>query len=108
VLTRKQWKSVVDFSRAVNARMITSFATGGGTCNANGVWTAKEASRFLAYRKSIGCDIAAAEFMNEPTTAAMGGAPKGYDATAYGRDLAVFVPIIRKTAPEMIILGPAQ
>jgi hypothetical protein len=28
--------------------------------------------------------------MNEPTLAGMGGAPVGYDARTYGRDLAVF------------------
>ena len=30
--------------------------------------------------KQSGCKIAAAEFMNEPNLAAMGGAPDGYDA----------------------------
>lgn len=108
VLARQQWKGVVDFSHAVNAKIITSFATGVGTRNQDGVWTPKEAGRFLAYTQSIGGDIAVAEFMNEPTAASMGGAPKGYDATDYGRDIAVFVPFIRKTAPDMIILGPGS
>lgn len=46
--------------------------------------------------------------MNEPTAAAMGGAPKGYDAAAYGRDLAVFRPFIKDAAPDMIFLGPGS
>lgn len=108
VLTRKEWKGVVDFAHAVNAEIVTSFATSAGTRNAAGVWTPTEARKFLAYTKSIGGNIAAAEFMNEPTVAAMGGAPKGYDAADYGRDLAVFVPFIRKTAPDMLILGPGS
>lgn len=108
VLTRKEWKGVVDFAHAVNAKIVTSFATSPGTRNAAGVWTPTEARKFLAYTKSIGGNIAAAEFMNEPTAAAMGGAPKGYDAADYGRDLAVFVPFIKKTAPSMIILGPGS
>lgn len=108
VLTRQQWKGVVDFAHAVNAKIVTSFATSPGTRNAAGVWTPTEARKFLAYTKSIGGNIAAAEFMNEPTVAAMGGAPKGYDAADYGRDLAVFVPFIKKTAPNMIILGPGS
>ena len=33
--------------------------------------------------------------MNEPTLAAMGGAPDGYDAAAYGRDFKAFVAFIR-------------
>src|SRR6266699_845049 len=46
--------------------------------------------------------------MNEPTYAAMGGAPKGYDAASYGRDIAVFRPFLRKTAPDTIFLVPGS
>jgi len=108
VLTRGQWKGVVDFSHAVDAKIVTSFATSAGTRDAGGVWTPKQARQLLAYTKSIGGSIAAAEFMNEPTFAAVGGAPKGYDAAAYARDLAVFRPFAKETAPEMAILGPGS
>ena len=108
VLTRKQWKGVIDFSHAADAKIITSFATSMGTRDAAGVWTTEQASRWLAYTKSIGGNIAAAEYMNEPTFAAFAGVPKGYDAEAYARDVAVFVPFIRKTAPDMVILGPGS
>jgi heparanase len=108
VLTRQQWKGVVDFARAVDAKIVTSFATSPGTRNRAGVWTPDQARKFLASTNSIGGSIAAAEFMNEPTYAAMGGAPKGYDAAAYARDIAVFRPFIKGTAPEMIFLGPGS
>ncbi len=108
VLTQSEWKGVVDFSRAANAAIVTSFATSLGPRNAQGVWTPKQARQLLAYTKSVGGQIAAAEFMNEPTYAAMGGAPKGYDAEAYGRDVTVFRPFIRKIAPGMIFLGPGS
>jgi heparanase len=108
VLTRQQWNGVVDFAHAVDAKIVTSFATSPGTRNAAGVWTPDQARQLLAYTKSIGGTIAAAEFMNEPTFAAMGGAPKGYDAAGYGRDIAVFRPFIKETAPEIIFLGPGS
>ena len=108
VLTRQQWKGVVDFSHAVDAKIISSFATSAGTRDASGVWTPAEATKFLAYTRSIGGSIAAAEFMNEPTAAPFAGVPKGYDATSFGHDISVFVPFIRKAAPEMIILGPGS
>ncbi|MEO6966729.1 MAG: hypothetical protein ABI076_12680 [Acidobacteriaceae bacterium] len=85
VLTRKQWKGVVDFSHAVDAQIVTSVATSAGTRNAAGVWTPDQAGKFLSYTRSIGGNIAAAEFMNEPTFAAGGGAPKGYNAASFGR-----------------------
>lgn len=108
VLTRKEWKGVVDFAHAVDARIVTSFAVSGGVRNADGVWTPDEAAKFLAYSKSIGGDIAAAEFFNEPTFATIGGAPKGYDGTAYGRDYKVFHTFAKANAPGMVILGPGS
>jgi heparanase 1 len=108
VLTRAQWKSVVDFAKAVDAGIVTSFATSTGTRDARGVWTPIQAQKLLDYTAAVGGSIAAAEFMNEPTIAAMGGAPPGYDAAAYGRDLAVFRPFAKRAAPGMLLLGPGS
>ncbi|MGP8243314.1 MAG: hypothetical protein ACLQVN_02225 [Bryobacteraceae bacterium] len=107
VLTRQQWRGVVEFSRAVNAAIVTSFAVSEGVRDANGVWTPDQARALLAFTKAIGGKISAAEFFNEPTFAALGGAPKGYTAAAYGRDFSVFFALARKAAPEMLILGPS-
>ncbi|MGA3268584.1 MAG: hypothetical protein ABSE16_17395 [Verrucomicrobiota bacterium] len=108
VLTRQQWKGVIDFAHAVNAEIVTSFAISPGTRDANGVWMPAQARRFLDYTRSVGGSIAAAEFMNEPTMARMGGAPVGYDAAAYGRDFKVFLPFVKQAAPGMLILGPGS
>jgi glycosyl hydrolase family 79 len=108
VLTHQQWRGVVNFSKAVDAGIVTSFATGVGTRNAQGVWTAEQAKRFLAYTRSIGGRIVAAEWMNEPTLAAMGGAPAGYSAADYGRDFKILHAFARQSAPEMLILGPGS
>ena len=105
VLTRQEWKGVIDFSHAVNAEVVTSVATGPGPRDAQGVWTAEQARELFEYTKSVGGRIAASEFMNEPTFAAMGGAPKGYDAASYGRDVEVFRSFLRKTAPDTLFLG---
>ncbi len=106
VLTREQWKGVVDFARAVNAQLVTSFATSVGTRDKSGKWTPVQAQRLLEYTKSVGGSIAAAEFMNEPTFAELGGAPKGYDAAAFARDVQVFVPFMKRASAQTIILGP--
>ena len=106
VLTRDEWKGVIDFAGAVNAEIVTSFAFSPGTRDASGAWTPKEADKFLDSTKAMGGRIAAAEFMNEPTAAAMGGAPKGYDVAAYARDIAAFKPYLKKASPGTIFLGP--
>jgi heparanase len=106
VLTRREWAGVVDFAHAVNAGIVTSFAISAGVRDSAGLWTPDQARRFLAYTKSIGGDIEAAEFFNEPTFAAMEGAPPGYDAAAYARDFAVFRPFAKAMTPAMLIVGP--
>ncbi len=106
VLTRPQWKGVIDFSNALDAKIVTSFSIGAGTRDAQGVWTPSEAQKVLAYTKAAGGRIAAVEFFNEPNLAAIGGAPKGYDAAAFGRDFKVFRSFIRASDPRMKILGP--
>jgi heparanase 1 len=108
VLTRAEWKGVIDFSRAVNAEIVTSVATGPGSRDAQGVWTSDQARQLFEFTKSAGGRIAASEFMNEPTYAAMGGAPKGYDAASFGRDVAVFRTFLQKTTPDTLFLGPGS
>src|SRR3954468_694344 len=98
VLSRTQWQGVVDFARAVNAQIVASFATGVGTRDSAGVWTAEQAARLVDYTSAISGRIAAAEFMNEPNLAVMGGAPAGYDAAAYGRDFKRFHAFARAVA----------
>ena len=106
ILTRAQWRGVLDFSKAVDAPIVTSFAVSTGVRDANGRWTPVEAQKFLAFTHASGGKIAAAEFFNEPTMAALGGAPKGYDAAAYGSDFHVFQAFLHQAAPEAKILGP--
>ncbi|MCX6633157.1 MAG: cellulase family glycosylhydrolase [Candidatus Solibacter sp.] len=108
VLTRKQWKGVVDFSRAVDAKIISSFAGSDGVRDANGVWTPAEAQKILAYTKSLNGEIAALELFNEPNQGVGTGQGTPYNAAVYGRDFKVFLPFIRKAAPTMVVLGPGS
>jgi hypothetical protein len=108
LLRRERWKDVIDFAQAVHAKMMTSMATSPGARDAAGLWQSDQANRLFAYTKAVGGSIAAAEFMNEPTLAAMGGAPKGYDAAAYGRDFKAFHAFIKDSQPDLIVLGPGS
>ena len=108
VLTRKEWKGVIDFSQAVDAKIVTSFAISAGTRDASGVWTPNLAQQWVSYTKSVGGSFAAAEFMNEPNIAmdGGGGAPKDYNAADFGRDIAVFHAFQIQFLPDMLFLGP--
>jgi len=106
VLTAKEWKGVLDFSKAVDAKLVTSFAIGTGVRDPSGVWTTAQAQKLVDFTKANGGQIALAEFFNEPTFASMGGAPKGYTAADYGRDFKIFVAFLRKNSPGTKIVGP--
>nr|WP_233286930.1 hypothetical protein [Bradyrhizobium oropedii] len=106
VLTRQQWRDVIDFSHTVGASIVTSFAISPGTRDAAGRWTSEQARQLLAFTRKTDRQIAAAEFMNEPDLPAIGGAPERDDAAAYGRDFATFRAFMKATAPDVTILGP--
>jgi heparanase len=96
-LTREQWKGVIEFARAVDARLVISFATSAGTRDARGIWMPTQASRLIAYTHALGGEIAAAEFTNEP---------EGDDAADFGRDLSAFRSLLKQASPETVLLGP--
>ena len=106
VLSSERWRSVVDFAQAVDARIVTSFAISAGNRDATGAWKPDQADRLVRFTHSIGGKIAAAEFMNEPDLAEIGGAPAGYDAAAYGRDFRIFDAFLKQASPQTTILGP--
>lgn len=108
VLTAAQWRKVIDFAHAVDASLVTSFAISDGTRDGKGLWTPQQARRLLDYTRAIGGRIAAAEFMNEPSMAGIGGAPKGYSAADYARDAGIFTKFMRAEAPGTMILGPGS
>ena len=107
VLTRPEWKGVIDFSQAVGAPLVTSVAVSEGTRDAAGVWTPAQAKALFDYTKSIGGSITAAEYFNEPNFATIGGAPAGYNAADFGRDAKLFAAFLRKESPRTIYQGPS-
>ena len=56
----------------------------------------------------IGDEISAAEFFNEPSHAAHGDAPKGYNGSNFAKEFALFKEFATKAAPNMKIIGPGS
>lgn len=108
VLTRQQWLGAIEFSRAVDAPIVTSLPNGEGTRGSDGLWRPDQARTWLAFTKAHGGTVAAAEYFNEPTLASMGGAPKGYDAAAFGRDFRAFDAFMRQEYPSTQLLAPGS
>ena len=108
VLTRAEWKGVIDFCKATNSKLVTSFAISDGIHDKAGNWTPAQIEPLIKFTKSLGGEIYAAEMFNEPSHAGHGGAPEGYDATWYAKDFAVFKDFVEEAYPEMKILGPGS
>ncbi|MGN6531148.1 MAG: hypothetical protein ACTHK0_05290, partial [Ginsengibacter sp.] len=109
VLTRKEWKGVLDFIKATDSKLVTSFAVSNGVRNAQGVWTPKEAQKIANYTKSLGGAIAAAELFNEPSMPTAGGEMnKNYNGSNFAKDVAAYTVWARKEVPNMLLLGPGS
>lgn len=108
ILTRKQWKGVIDFCAAVDGKLITSFPISDGIFDSNGNWKSDQVKSLLDYTKQIGGEIVGAEMFNEPSHASHGNAPKGYNGSNYVKDFTAFKAFARENAPNMKILGPGS
>lgn len=108
VLTRDQWRGVVDFARATDLKIITSFAASIGARGSDGVWRSDQAKRLVDLTREAGGAIAAAEFFNEPNLVGVANSalPPDYSADDYRRDFAVFSAFAKKEIPDAAILGP--
>ena len=107
-LTTEQWDGVIDFAKAVDAELVTSMANTEGAHDETGAWNPENSRRWLQYTRERGLKIAAAEFMNEPDVASLMGAPKGYSAADYGRDVRIFAKMLREVSPETKFIGPGS
>jgi len=109
ILTKNEWKGVIDFLKATNGKLITSFAVSNGVRDINGIWTPIEAEKMVRYTKSQGGSIAGAELFNEPSIPNAGGAiNKNYNATNFAKDIAVFRTWAKKEVPGMLLIGPGS
>lgn len=108
VLTRQQWKGVLDFCKASNGKLVTSFSICDGMRDKDGNWSPNQLQSLLNYTKSVGGEIATAEMFNEPSHAGHGDAPKGYNGQSFAMDFALFNKYIRTAAPEIKIMGPGS
>ena len=108
VLTRQQWKGVLDFCKATDGKLVTSFSICDGMRDKDGNWSPNQLQSLLNYTKSVGGKITAAEMFNEPSHASHGDAPKGYNGESFAKDFAAFKEYVRTASPEMKILGPGS
>ena len=107
-LTREAWKGAVDFAKAVDGKILTSFANSEGVRDASHAWTPKMAAPWLAYTRSVGGEIYAAELFNEPNAPEPPRIPQGHSPEAFARDFATFRAFMSQAAPNVKLAGPGN
>lgn len=107
VLSKAQWIGVLDFVKAVGAKLLVSVSNCPGLHSAAEPWPSTEAEKLFALSKEYGVPIDAAEFTNEPNMMEGTGFPAGYTAADYRRDQDLFFGWLDKNYPDCLKVGPS-
>lgn len=108
VLTKDQWIGVLDFVKAIGAKLLVSVANCPGLHSAEEPWPSTEAEKLFSFSKEYGVPINAAEFTNEPNMMEETGFPKGYTPEHYRRDQDIFFTWLKEYYPECLCVGPSS
>ena len=106
ICTKEQWIGVLDFCKAINAKLLVSVSNCEGLHKAHEPWHPTQAKLLFDLSREHGMSIEAAEFMNEPNMLAFSGAPVGYTSKDYTRDQDIFFKWVRENYPECKLVGP--
>lgn len=106
LLTKEQWTGVLDFVKAIDAKLLVSVANCPGIHSAEEPWTPEQTKILFDYSREYGGPIDAAEFTNEPSMPTAGGLPEGYTTEQFARDHNLFVQFMRENYPETMMIGP--
>ena len=108
VLTRDQWANILNFVKAVNAKLIVSASNCAGDHKDNGPLDLTQIKKLFALTDELGGKIDAFEFMNEPNMLQISGAPIWYTFEDYVRDQDIANDWVRKNYPDCLIVGPCN
>ena len=106
LLTLPQWLSLLDFVKAIGARLLVSVANCPGIHAADEPMPFAQADLLFRTSKEYGVPISAAEFTNEPNLIALSGLPQGYTAADHARDHDLFGAWLKENYPECLFVGP--
>ena len=106
LLTKEQWIGVLDFVKAIGAKLLVSVTNCPGVHAADEPYPIYQAAQLFAFSKEYGVPIDAAEFTNEPNMMTISGLPKGYTAADHARDHDLFGAWLKENYPECLFVGP--
>ena len=107
-LTKEQWIGVLDFVKAINAKLLISVANCEGLHAHDVPFDTSQVEKIFTLTKEYGATIDATEFVNEPNMLDMTGFPPGYTAEDYARDQDIYFKWVHENYPETLCVGPCN
>ena len=111
-LTREQWIGVLEFVKAVDAKLMVSVSACPGVYGTDTApvppWTPKEAEKLFQFSEDYGVPINGSEFVNEPNMLDDTGFPAGYTAEDHARDQKIFYNWLKENYPDCLYIGPCS
>lgn len=107
VLQKEQWLSLLDFVKAVNGKLLISFANCAGIHDADTPWSPWQAKQIMDLSIEYGVPVNAVEFTNEPNIMSTSGFPAGYTAEKFCRDQEICNGWLKENYPDVLIVGPS-
>lgn len=98
----------MDFVKEMNGKLLVSVSNCAGDHPQGGPLDLTRTQKIFDFSHKYGVDIDAVEFMNEPNMLAGSGAPQGYAAADYARDLDIFNGWIKEHYPDCLLVGPCS
>lgn len=108
VLQKEQWLSLLDFVKAVNGKLLISFANCAGIHDADTPWSPWQAKQIMDLSIEYGVPVNAVEFTNEPNIMSTSGFPAGYDVDKFCRDQEICNGWLKENYPDVLIVGPSS
>ena len=108
VLQKDQWLSLLDFVKAVDGKLLISFANCPGIHDAETPWSPWQAKQIMDLSIEYGVPVNAVEFTNEPNLMSTSGFPKGYTAAHFRRDQEIANAWVRENYPDVLLVGPSS
>ena len=111
-LTREQWVGVLDFVKAIGAKLMVSVSACPGVYGVNEApvppWNPREAEKLFKFSADYGVPINGSEFVNEPNMMSETGFPGGYTPADHARDQKIFYNWLKENYPDCIYIGPCS
>ena len=108
ILTKEQWIGVLDFVKAIDAKLLISIANCDGNHKHDEPLDMTLIKKLYEITYEHGATIDATEFVNEPNMLDITGFPVGYTAEDYSRDQDAYFGWVKENYPETLCVGPCN